>query len=131
MNPVSCNNIHHDITDLVNHRMVKNTKTWLSWERNITFLWNKKILKLLLKWHILRSYCFALEVTFKICTLNRYSYFHLMFIEILKMKKYLQCNSLTRLFLHGFTLIRQDSKNDRRKLGRMSLFNKICLLKKE
>ena len=27
MYPVSCSNTHHDVTDLVNHGMVKNTKT--------------------------------------------------------------------------------------------------------
>ena len=45
--------------------MVKNTKTWISWERNIIFLRNKKILNLCLRWHILRSYRFVAEVTFK------------------------------------------------------------------
>ena len=58
-------NTHHDVTDLVNNGMVKNAKTWLSGEQNITFLWNKKILNLYLSWHILRSYCFVAEVTFK------------------------------------------------------------------
>ena len=62
---VSCNNIHRDVTDSVNHGMVKKAKTWISWERNIIFLWNKKILNLCLRWHILRSYCFVAEVTFK------------------------------------------------------------------
>ena len=55
---------HHDVTDLVNHGIVWNTKTWISWERNITFLWSKKIINLCLKWHILRSYRFVAEVTF-------------------------------------------------------------------
>ena len=41
MHPVSGTNNHHDVTDLENHGMVKNTKTWKSWEQNITFLWNK------------------------------------------------------------------------------------------
>ena len=36
--------------------MVKNTKTWISWERIITFLRNKKILSLYLIRNILRSY---------------------------------------------------------------------------
>ena len=27
MHPVSCNNTHHGVTDLVNHGMVKNTRT--------------------------------------------------------------------------------------------------------
>ena len=40
---VSCTNTHRDVTDLVNHGKVKNTKTWISWERNVTFLRNKKI----------------------------------------------------------------------------------------
>ena len=44
MHFVSCTNTHHDITDLVNYGMVKKTKTWLSGEQNITFLWNKKFL---------------------------------------------------------------------------------------
>ena len=65
MDLVSCANTHHDVTNLVNHWMVKNTKTWISWEWNITFLWNKKIVNLCLKWHILRSYRFVVEVTFK------------------------------------------------------------------
>ena len=62
---VSCTNTHHDVTDSVNRGMVKNTKRWISWEQNIIFLWNKKILYLCLRWHILRSYCFVAEVTFK------------------------------------------------------------------
>ena len=41
MQPV-CTNTHHDVTDLVNHGMVKNTKTWISWELNMNFLRNKK-----------------------------------------------------------------------------------------
>ena len=62
---VLCTNTHHDVTDLVNCGMVKNTKTWISWERNLTSLRNKKILKLCLGWHILRSYHFVAEVSFK------------------------------------------------------------------
>ena len=65
MHFVSCTNTHCDITDLVNHGMVKNTKTWISWERNIIFLWSKKTLNLCFRWHILRSYCFVAEITFK------------------------------------------------------------------
>ena len=61
---VSYTNTHCDITDSVNHGMVKNTKTWISWERNIIFLWNKKNLNLCLRWHILRCYHFVAEVTF-------------------------------------------------------------------
>ena len=62
---VSCTNIHHDVKDLVNHGIAKNTKTCISWERNINFLQNKKILNLRLKEHILGSYRFVAEVTFK------------------------------------------------------------------
>ena len=38
---VSCTNTHRNVTDLVNHGMVKNIKTWRSWEPNLVFLWNK------------------------------------------------------------------------------------------
>ena len=62
--PVSCTNTHHDVIDLVNNGMFKNTITWISWKWNITFLRNKKILNLCLRWHIFRSYCFVAEVTF-------------------------------------------------------------------
>ena len=44
MHLVSCTNTHGDVTDLLNHGMVKNTKTWISSERNIIFLWNKILL---------------------------------------------------------------------------------------
>ena len=54
MHPVSCTNTHHDATDLV-----------ISQERNIAFLWNKKIIDLCLRWHILRSYCVVAEVTLR------------------------------------------------------------------
>ena len=63
---ISCTNTHHDINDLVNHGMVKNTKTWISWEPNIIFLQNKKILNLWFRLHILRSYCFVADVIFKL-----------------------------------------------------------------
>ena len=62
---VWCTNTHHDVTNLVNCGMVKNTKTWIYWERNIVFLRNRKILNLCRRWHILRSYRFVVEVTFK------------------------------------------------------------------
>ena len=65
MHLVSCSNIHRGVTDLLNHKMAKNTKTWISWQQNITFLWRKKILNLFFRWHILKSYCFVAEVTFK------------------------------------------------------------------
>ena len=43
----------------------------MSWERHIIFLWNKQILNLCLKWHILRSYHFVEEVNFKFSLWNR------------------------------------------------------------
>ena len=58
-------NTHHGITDLVNHGMVENTKIWISQEQNIAFLSNKKILNVRLRRHLLRSYRFVAEVTFK------------------------------------------------------------------
>ena len=30
MHLVSCNNAHHDVTDLVNYGMVENEKNWIS-----------------------------------------------------------------------------------------------------
>ena len=42
MHPVLCTDTHHDVTGFVDLGMVKNTKTWISWERNISFLRNKK-----------------------------------------------------------------------------------------
>ena len=64
--PCSCTNIHHDVTDLVEQCTVKDIKTsWISWERNIIFLRNKKVLNKWLRWHILRRYRFVAEVTFK------------------------------------------------------------------
>ena len=63
---VSCTNTPCDITDLVNHGKVRNTKTWISCKPNIIFLQNKIILNLCLRWNILRSYHFVVEVTFKV-----------------------------------------------------------------
>ena len=57
--------------------MVKNGKTWLSWEQNITFLQNKEILNLCRRCHILRSYRFVAEV------IKTYFGTHLVFIIIL------------------------------------------------
>ena len=61
---VLCTDTHRDVTDSVNHGMVQNTKTWISWEQNVIFPWNKKILNLCLICCILRSYCCEAEVTF-------------------------------------------------------------------
>ena len=44
MHLVSCTNTYRDVTDLVNHEMVKKKKIWISSERNIVFLRNKKFL---------------------------------------------------------------------------------------
>ena len=65
MRPVSCTNTCHDATGLVNHGMVRNTKTGISWEPNVSFLRNKKILNMFLLLHTLGSYNFVAEVTFK------------------------------------------------------------------
>ena len=32
LHPESCTNTHYDVTNLVNHRMFKNTKILISWE---------------------------------------------------------------------------------------------------
>ena len=65
MHRISCTNTHHDFTDLVNYEMVENTKTWISWERNITFPQNKKILNMCLKYDILRNYWFVVDIILK------------------------------------------------------------------
>ena len=65
IHPVSCTNTDHDVTDLVNHGIVKNTITWISWKLKLFFLRNKKILNLCLRWHIFRCYRFLAEETFK------------------------------------------------------------------
>ena len=62
---IACTNTHHEVTDLVNNVMVKNAYTWISWERNGTFLRNKKKLNLCLRWHILGNHCFVAEHTIK------------------------------------------------------------------
>ena len=36
MHPVSCANTH-DVTDLLNHGMDENTKTWISWEQKFFY----------------------------------------------------------------------------------------------
>ena len=84
--------------------MVKNTKTWISWEQNIVFLRNTKILNLCFRWHILRSYRFEAEVTFKqIIFINvfkkrvKYQSFKKNFQKLVKVK--LDDNFLWDLFL--------------------------------
>ena len=65
MHPVSCRNTHHNIKDLVNHGMVKNTKTWNISRTEHGFSMKQKILNLCLIWHILRSYRFVADVTLR------------------------------------------------------------------
>ena len=63
MHPVSWADTHHDVTDLLNHRMVKMQK--VKHRENGTEFFNKKVFNLCLRWHILRSYWFVAEVTFE------------------------------------------------------------------
>ena len=65
MHLVSCTNTHHDVTDFVDLGIAKNTKTWISWERNITFLGNKKFLTYTSDDTFWEVICFLAEVTFK------------------------------------------------------------------
>ena len=44
MHLVSCTNTHHDVADFADLGMVKNLKTWISWEQRITFPRNKKFI---------------------------------------------------------------------------------------
>ena len=48
------------------YQLAKNTKTWIRWEWNIIFLWNKRNLNLCFRWHNLKSSCSVVEVTFKL-----------------------------------------------------------------
>ena len=57
VHPVSCTNTH-EVTDLVNHSGVNNTKTETSRERSITFPKNKKFLTVLyIAYFENRSFC--------------------------------------------------------------------------
>ena len=75
MHLASCTNTRHNVTDLVNNGMVKNTKTSITWEWNITFLRNKKNLNLCFRWHILTSYDLVVEVTFNVKATNNWDIF--------------------------------------------------------
>ena len=59
-------NTYHDVTDSVDLGMLKNAKSRKSSEPKVTFLQNKTILNLCLKWFISRNYCSVAEVTFKL-----------------------------------------------------------------
>ena len=85
MHLVSCSNTHRDVTDLVNHGMVKNAKTWIS------FL---KILNLCFRWHILRSYCFVEEVTFKDWVFSKWAHQLILYerIIVLIFSKVISCS---------------------------------------
>ena len=63
MHPVSCTNTNHDVTDLVNERMVKNTKTLISSEGNIPFLRNKNFFKGYLSYKMITSQNVPSEVS--------------------------------------------------------------------
>ena len=93
MHLISCTNTHHDVCDLVNHGIVKNTKTWISCERNLIFLRNKKTLNLCFRWNILRSYRFVAEVTFKWCILAFRSF------VLFALTFYILCTSVLLLLL--------------------------------
>ena len=49
MHPVSCTNTYPDMTDLLNHGMVKNDKILIPWERKTTFRGDKKNSQLVYK----------------------------------------------------------------------------------
>ena len=111
MHPVLCTNTHHDITDLVNHGMVKNTKTWISWKQNIIFLRNKKILKLCLRWHIFRSCRFLAEVTLKVGgsesiskILEKHHQISLHFTKLFRIYEQNLWNILVKEFFFQFTI---------------------------
>ena len=71
-------------SDLVNCGTFQNTDIWTSQEQNTTFLQNKKILNLHLRWLILRN-CFVAEVIF-----NR-SWF-LIYDEVLNFQDWIFCH---------------------------------------
>ena len=56
MHSLSYINTHHDVTDLLNPEMAKNTKLWISWERSLTFLRIKNFLTCASDDIFLRSY---------------------------------------------------------------------------
>ena len=58
MHPVSCTNTH-DVADLPNHGMAKNTKTWKYHENRTTFLRSEKILNLCFRWNVFEKLLFS------------------------------------------------------------------------
>ena len=94
MHLFSCTNTHRDVTDLVNPGMVKNTKTRISWERNIIFLRNR-----IDRWHILKSYCFVAEVTLT-RTLSFIDYARSICSVVLKWKQRFNVSSWLQNYKH-------------------------------
>ena len=82
MHPLSCTNTDHDFTDLVNDRMVKKSKTWISWERNITFLRNKKIHKGYFCYKTITSQNLPFEVAVKNFLFHRKIMFRSRYIQV-------------------------------------------------
>ena len=95
----------HDITDLVNHGLVKNTKHWISWEQNRTFLQKKKILNLCLRCHILRSYCFVAEVTFKVFVIFCYTLLYFIFLLVCSLCLFISQKPLSVLLILLFKFV--------------------------
>ena len=73
---------------------LKIKKNWISWERNIIFLRNKKNLNLSFRWQILRSYRFVAEVTFNASDLLHIFIFYHNLRNALKLHKMSKTSSL-------------------------------------
>ena len=104
--------------------MVKNTKTWISWEQNIIFLRNKKIPNLCFILHILRSYCLVAEVTFKVyhnVKVQRRA-FEMKQPKNVRLKKYAKRLACACTY-HG------NIDHMRKSLNHLSLINDIPLIK--
>ena len=71
MHPVSCTDTHHNVTDFVSHGMVKNTKTWISWKRNIFSLRNKKN-SFLAYYNVGRVTSSIFKLLFCVCLVSNY-----------------------------------------------------------
>ena len=64
MHSDSCTNTHHDFTDLINHGMVKNIKTFNILRTENNFSMKQKNSSSVPQMTHLRGYRFAVEVTF-------------------------------------------------------------------